>query len=267
MAKATCRSFILICRTHANRRPCRKNPRKNRIVTLNSFQESSENTLDTVKFIIILALRTGNLDAQNIKQLISDTANKARKVITWRYADRPVLGAFAQGSGLVEDPETSAPAGQYTASLADAAKAAGLLAKLVGHDLRRGAAREVANLKRKPAGVGNTVVASALGHSRNRWRWVSQMNMWGAIPRISGRPGCGSHTRIHSGLPEPKPRTKRHDSQKLCSTKNARGKASMARYHTNGEKWLGATSISSGRRGEKFKTKGSPRVTYNLIND
>ncbi len=166
MAKATCRSFILICRTHANRRPCRKNPRKNRIVTLNSFQESSENTLDTVKFIIILALRTGNLDAQNIKQLISDTANKARKVITWRYADRPVLGAFAQGSGLVEDPETSAPAGQYTASLADAANAAGLLAKLVGHDLRRGAAREVANLKRKPAGVGNTVVASALGHSR-----------------------------------------------------------------------------------------------------
>ena len=32
--------------------------------------------------------------------------------------------------------------------------------------MRRGAAKEAANLKRKRAGVGNAVVASALGHSR-----------------------------------------------------------------------------------------------------
>ena len=39
-------------------------------------------------------------------------------------------------------------------------------ASIGGHDLRRGAAQEIANLEHKPAGVANAAVASSSGHSR-----------------------------------------------------------------------------------------------------
>jgi len=50
--------------------------------------------------------------------------------------------------------------------LARAAQAAGLLAKVTIHDLRRDAARDVANFKDRQSGAASWEVAQSLGHSR-----------------------------------------------------------------------------------------------------
>jgi len=50
--------------------------------------------------------------------------------------------------------------------LARAAQTAGLLAKVTIHDLRRDAARDVANFKDRQSGAAGWEVAQSLGHSR-----------------------------------------------------------------------------------------------------
>jgi len=70
------------------------------MVKLTSQAKAENNVLDPIKFILVLALRTGNLKASSIEEELSDTALRSGKTIQWLHSERPVLAPFS-GRGLL----------------------------------------------------------------------------------------------------------------------------------------------------------------------
>lgn len=88
------------------------------------------------------------------------------KTIYWVYPKRPVLCAFGQMGASVQ-PYKPAGNHQLTHTMAEAGPKAGFLARTRAHDLRRGAARDTANLSHPIKGYATPAVAALIGHSEN----------------------------------------------------------------------------------------------------
>ncbi len=67
------------------------------MVKLTSQAKAENNVLDPIKFILVLALRTGNLMASSIEEELSDTALRSGKTM---HSERPMLAPFS-GRGLL----------------------------------------------------------------------------------------------------------------------------------------------------------------------
>ncbi|KAH7412525.1 hypothetical protein BKA64DRAFT_770267 [Cadophora sp. MPI-SDFR-AT-0126] len=141
------------------------NGRKNRKVKLETLKSPSNNVICPIKLLLVVALRHGNVQETNVDEFLRVLSTRRDKTVQWVHPKRPVLCAFGNvGSSVQADK----PAGNHQLSnnMAQAAPVAGFLAKRVrSHDLRRGAARDAANLNSKIKGFATEAVAATLGHS------------------------------------------------------------------------------------------------------
>ena len=133
---------------------------KNETVKLETSADSTHIIACPIKWLIILALRTGAVAQHSIEELERAAETKP---VTWSAPGRPVLCAFKQqGSMLImEQPATNA---QLLKTLRSACDLAGMLQVPVTHDVRRGAAADVAHLPSSLRGASTTDSARVLGH-------------------------------------------------------------------------------------------------------
>ena len=141
----------------------RDDPKKNRSVVCHSLRQGDDNVMCPIKLLLVLALRLGNVAATNIDDLLTSTQSCADKTIKWTHPERPVMCAIGR-CGAKLDVDEPASSEQLTSILGQAGLAAGVLAKIRSHDIRRGAARDSAQLDRIDS-VSSVEVATTLGHS------------------------------------------------------------------------------------------------------
>ena len=112
-----------------------------RFYSINSPLESIP--LCPVKAIIIMALRFGNVkNANSIEELLLNTARRDDKTVQWKDPRRPILPSFTSGHIVLLDKPASSR--QFNATLAEVSVRAGIVARITGHDLRRGSAQDIA---------------------------------------------------------------------------------------------------------------------------
>lgn len=116
-----------------------------------------------VHWLLILALRTGAVAQREIEELEQAAERNLSRSLVWITPERPVLCEFAQqGCKLIlERPATNA---QLLKSLRSACDLAAMISIPVTHDLRRGAAADIAHLPKGLRGAATTDAARALGH-------------------------------------------------------------------------------------------------------
>jgi hypothetical protein len=123
----------------------KNNNSKNHVVALDSTLDPYHNSLDPVKLLLALTLRTGAVEVNSIDQLITDTLARPDRTIQWKHPQWPLHPQFyAHGSGVKSDKPAFVV--QFTKSLQAAATTAGIDVKLRAHNIRRGAAREASKL-------------------------------------------------------------------------------------------------------------------------
>ena len=123
----------------------RDNQSKNHTVALDSTLDPIHNSLDPVKMLLTLTLRTGTVHTTSIDQLIADTLAGPDRTVQWIHPDRPLHPQF-QGAG--SSVKHSQPAGtqQFNRILQVVAETANIKVDLVPHDIRCGAARDASRL-------------------------------------------------------------------------------------------------------------------------
>ncbi|SMQ47771.1 unnamed protein product [Zymoseptoria tritici ST99CH_3D7] len=138
------------------------NSHKNRTVPLNALP-AEDCTICPIKLLLIHALRTGQVEETSIDELITNLARRPSRQVIWKNPKHPVLCAIgARSIGL--DLEEPAIHTRMAGTLEQASVAAGLLAVLKSYDLRRGAARDLANNPDVITGTANAGVGAGLGH-------------------------------------------------------------------------------------------------------
>ncbi|KFY24325.1 hypothetical protein V493_05304 [Pseudogymnoascus sp. VKM F-4281 (FW-2241)] len=145
----------------------KRNQQENRTVILHCL--GSENVMCPIKLLLILALRSGNIDAAvSIEQVIAKAQSRRDRKVIWKNPLQPVVCAITpQGAAL----QLNKPAHrtQISRNIADGGLLAGVLAPLTSHDLRRGAARDIANMKHSFKGLATEAIATVLGHSKKAY--------------------------------------------------------------------------------------------------
>jgi hypothetical protein len=131
-------------------------------VVLKSHPE--KHTVCPIKLLLIYVLRHGYVHGTSIDEVLSNASMRADKQIIWTNGQVPVFCAISSsGSFLILD--TLASNQQAATIVARAGVLAGILASIVAHDLRRGAAQDTAHVKSITAGIATPAVSAALGHS------------------------------------------------------------------------------------------------------
>jgi hypothetical protein len=128
------------------------------------LKDDKDNVVCPIKLLLILALRLGNVHARTIDEVLHLAAQRRDKTIHWVYPERPVLCAFGKIGASIQ-PDKPAGNHQLTHTMSEAGPKAGFLARIRGHDLRRGAARDTANLSHSIKGYATPAVAAVIGHS------------------------------------------------------------------------------------------------------
>ncbi|KFZ16943.1 hypothetical protein V501_01982 [Pseudogymnoascus sp. VKM F-4519 (FW-2642)] len=153
-----------------NEKSKKRNQQKNRTVILHCLPNGSDNMMCPIKLLFIIALRSGNIDgAVSVQQAIAKARSRRDKKVIWKNPLQP-------NSDL---PEHSRRWPYRWSSSA-----------LTSHDLRRGAARDIANMKQGFKGLATDAIAAVLGHSKKahdrgitaRYVGPSSADLW--QPRI-----------------------------------------------------------------------------------
>lgn len=152
---------------------CRYNGSRNLTRTLRICKDAKDNVICPIKFLIIMALRTGNVAATTVEDLLENVRQNPIKKVAWTRPDSPVFCAFSSRTSL--DLPVPAATKQIQRTVSAMSDAAGILASLTSHDLRRGGARELKNLAVAPSGESDDVPAVALGHNNvSKYHGVTQ---------------------------------------------------------------------------------------------
>ncbi|KAL2075417.1 hypothetical protein VTL71DRAFT_360 [Oculimacula yallundae] len=143
-------------------------PRKNRKVLLHVLSEPQHNFLCPIKMILISAMRLGAVQG-TIEDILASTAARRDKTVQWAAGrgKSPVLCGFATAAQVVT-VDKPAMVDQLRDTVYRAGLYAGVLKAIIPHDMRRGAARDTANLSLDPTattGLATQVVAAELGQS------------------------------------------------------------------------------------------------------
>ena len=158
-------SFFDTLGTNENTRGETNNDRS---VLLKTLRSPSLNCICPIKLLLIVALRSGNLSG-SIDEVLAQASQRADRTIVWNFPDNSVLPAHVPSVQTFMNWTKPAPSNQLTATLQEMALICGILVALVAHDLRRGAGRDVANMKLPPEvalGVADANVMGAMGHTR-----------------------------------------------------------------------------------------------------
>jgi hypothetical protein len=59
-------------------------------VTLNALPDTTDNIVDPIKLILIMAIRSGNI-CGSIGDILHDTSKRIDRLVQWKFPDRPVL--------------------------------------------------------------------------------------------------------------------------------------------------------------------------------
>lgn len=113
--------------------------------------------------LLILALRRGEVPEASISEVLANAGARKDRTVKWSHPDHPIICSIKNGSTL--DAKLGALGGQLTRTLADAALLAGALDFIRTHDVRRGAAGDLAYLRDPVIDVASASVASAIGHT------------------------------------------------------------------------------------------------------
>ncbi|KAI1867821.1 uncharacterized protein JN550_006962 [Neoarthrinium moseri] len=117
-----------------------------------------------IKLVLIHALRVGAVQETSWDQLRQNTWARRSKRVVWTHPKRPVICAMG-GTSRKLNLDTPSPADAAGAMLREASKAAGLLTPVTPHDIRRGAAKEMAHIGGAAASMSIEAARLALGHS------------------------------------------------------------------------------------------------------
>ena len=143
----------------------------NRIVRLEAVKGNENNIVCPIRFLLILALRLGNVSGSTIAEVLSTAYRRTDKTVKWTHGERPVMVAqkppSAGGALRMLQPEKPISQPSIRTYLQKIGNLAGLLARILPHDLRRGSGQDIGDLENSALPVSNTdiVTASALGHS------------------------------------------------------------------------------------------------------
>ncbi|KAH3949456.1 hypothetical protein HBI24_049340 [Parastagonospora nodorum] len=124
---------------------------------------ASFNVSDPIKLLIIMALRTGNVDQTSWDDLAKVTKRRQNRTIVWKDPALPVLRALKSSHAIILD--TPSPASQMNNTLRKASALVGLLSVPSSHDLRRGVASETYHLNSHGSTDGEARVAKVLNHT------------------------------------------------------------------------------------------------------
>lgn len=118
-----------------------------------------------VKLLVIHALRTVAVAAKTWEELRENALSRADRTIQWIKPENPVIPAINMGRTAFLDLRKPAGTHQVIATLNTMPRQAKTVVRLRVHDLRHGAARDLAHLdQRKLRGNTSMQVAGALGH-------------------------------------------------------------------------------------------------------
>ena len=144
--------------------PLRNKGSGNITVYIDPLVQKEQNAICCIKLLLIVALRSGQLDG-DIARVLEETAQRQDRTIQWRFPNRPVLPALATVSRIqrrhFEKPARSL---QLSVSFKLLGIAAGALVNLRSHDSRRGALRDIAHLDPGFDGANLRVAQLAAGH-------------------------------------------------------------------------------------------------------
>jgi hypothetical protein len=146
----------------------RFDPRHNRKVLLHVIPGHEGNVVCPIKMILISAMRLGAVQG-TIEEILAKTAARRDKTIQWAdgRGGNPVLCGFETAAHLVI-VDKPAMVDQLRDTIYSASLQAGILKPITPHDMRRGSARDTANVPRDPTaatGLASSVVAAELGHT------------------------------------------------------------------------------------------------------
>lgn len=131
---------------------------------VDALQDRTQNATYIIKILLIVALRFRHVHGTSLSEVLQHTSMRYNRIVQWKYPKRPVLCQMRTWGSL--ELEKPTPAQQLTNSLRQIALVAGILDRVVSHDVRRGAMRDVAYLKKSIASVGTAAAALIAGHSR-----------------------------------------------------------------------------------------------------
>lgn len=117
-----------------------------------------------IKWLLIMALRTSAVQQPSIETLTEAVQNTYNKSIIWSTPNRPVLCAFKQ-QGCMLDFTRPATEVQLLKSLRFGCELIGMTDLPVTHDIRRGAASDIAHLPERVRGASTEDAARMLNHT------------------------------------------------------------------------------------------------------
>ncbi|MCJ1237287.1 hypothetical protein MMC14_005272 [Varicellaria rhodocarpa] len=111
-----------------------------------------------------MGLRFGNVYAKTIDELLIHTAKRKDGIVRWRHPKRPVMSKLFFGSDFTALENPADPSEQNTL-LRYMGLAAGLMERIVSHDIRRGTLRDIAYSPMRMLGVDTSASKIVAGHS------------------------------------------------------------------------------------------------------
>ncbi|KFZ23385.1 hypothetical protein V502_02138 [Pseudogymnoascus sp. VKM F-4520 (FW-2644)] len=147
-----------------NEKRMEKKKKEVRVVFLRCLPQQEDNPMCTIKWILISALRLGALGEKSLGAVLEATAARRDKTVQWApgRGRSPVLCSF---KGHWVDVDKPANTHQPKLLIRGEGLNAGLLAPIRAHDVRRGAARDIAHLPERSMGLATGMVADAMGHT------------------------------------------------------------------------------------------------------
>jgi hypothetical protein len=227
----------------------RRDPNDNRDIPLQTLRDPSRNVICPVKLLFIQALRSGNLSS--LDDALTQASLRRDRTIQWLYPERPVIPQLNKCGAFIAWNLPAAP-GQINRTTKVLGQVAGLLAHIVSHDIRRGAARDLANLipiSKHPIGVATKEVAQVTGHSANSLlngttdRYVGEVEQDTYTTRAEQL--CMSRKAPTIGAPYKKRRLANSEITTYCeendidpASKNGRQRASEALHSQRKVEWM-----------------------------
>lgn len=128
--------------------------------------DPESNVCCPIKLLLIWALRVGAVPQTSWDELLANLRATKSHSVCWTRPDYPVFCAMHRGKGYKFRYDAPAGIAVGTRALARGAALIGLSGRVTSHDIRRGAARELAGLDTAATGTNVEAARVGLGHSR-----------------------------------------------------------------------------------------------------
>jgi integrase len=131
---------------------------------LKCLLDIQDNVVCPIKLLLIHALRLGRVQGKSIDEVLSKARIRPNKQIVWTDDQAPIFYAItSSGAGLLVDKPASNQQAKHF--VAQAGQLCGVLGSIITHDIRRGSARDTAQIKSGINGLATSAVAATLGHT------------------------------------------------------------------------------------------------------